>query len=82
VARSESQEIPIPKIASISWYSGDGKFHEARVPIQDLIEDFSTFYGFKFYFVDDHLDVYVLINAKRMDPKFLRIIEKKVFSGP
>jgi hypothetical protein len=82
VARSESQNISIPEVASVSWHSADGKFHEISVPIQNLIEDLPSFYGFKFYFVDDHLDVYLLSRAERIDPKFLRIVEKKVFSGP
>jgi hypothetical protein len=64
----------------VSWYSRDGKLHSVAVPTRELIKDWSVFVGFKFFFVDDHLDVYLLTNRAQRVDKYLDVIETKVFS--
>lgn len=77
--RSESQVVAIPEIAEVSWYSADGKMHNAIVPVRESIKDLSSFYGYRFYFVDDHLDVYLLSQKTPKTSEYLQITRTKVF---
>jgi hypothetical protein len=77
---SESQVVPIPATAEVSWHSADGKMHSVSVPVRELITDMSVFYGFKFFFVDDRLDVYLISEKRPRRSEYLETVATKVFS--
>lgn len=76
----ESRVVAIPETAEASWQAADGSKHHVRVPVRALINDLSVFYGFKFFFVDDHLDVYLLTEKTRRTSPYPEIVTTKVFS--
>lgn len=78
--RSESQVVPVPDVATVSWHSGDGGKHEAVVPIRQSIRDFSRFYGWKFYFVDKHVNVYLISRKSPASSRYLELVDEQVYS--
>lgn len=80
IAVSEDLTVPIPESAEIHWISADSKVHDITAPIRSFVENPPCFYGFRFFFVDDHVDVYVL--NRTGDCSRLQGIERtKVFSS-
>jgi hypothetical protein len=76
---AESQDAVIPENAVAFWTSADSKRHTATLPIRALIPDLRGFSGFEFFFVDDHLDVYL----KSLGPagaKYQEVRSTKVYS--
>ncbi|HEX9146621.1 MAG TPA: hypothetical protein VGA09_20310 [Candidatus Binatia bacterium] len=78
--RSESQVVAIPEIAEVSWHSADGRKHNISVPVRSLITDLSVFYGFRFFFVDDRLDVYLISAKVPKTSGYTDTVATKVFS--
>lgn len=77
---SESWTISVPENVAIHWTSADGKPHEAVAPVRDFIRDAGCFHGFQFFFVDDHVDIYLL--TRKYDCSKLLDVEKiKVYSS-
>lgn len=80
VAVSESLVIPIPETAEVSWISENGKQHDVTAPIRSFVDSPSCFHGFRFFFVDNHVDIYVL--NRTGDCSRLQGVERtKVFSS-
>jgi hypothetical protein len=52
----------VPNTATIRWTSADGQRHEVVAPIRSFFQDTAHLYGFRFFFVDDHVDIYLLKN--------------------
>jgi hypothetical protein len=59
---SEVRELPVPDTATIRWTSADGQRHEVVAPIRSFTHDTAHLFGFRFFFVDDHVDIYLLRN--------------------
>ena len=78
---SEGMTVPVPQTAEIRWTSADGKMHTVNAPIGKFVANSECFYGFRFMFVDDHVDVYI-INRTIDCGRFLNIERTKVFSSP
>lgn len=78
---SESHALPVPQVATVFWTSADGRDHKVEVPVGSLIEDAKRFAGFRFFFVDDHVDVYVRYKKPGW-PKILDVDIKKSYSSP
>jgi len=78
---SEGRVVPVPIVAEVSWFSADGVKHQVSVPIRQLMQRSRHFYGWKFYFVDDRLDVYLLSEEERLPFHYTERTEEKVFSG-
>lgn len=80
MAVSESLTVPIPESAKIHWISADSKVHDITAPIRSFVENPQCFYGFRFFFVDEHVDIYVL--NRTGDCSRLQGVERtKVFSS-
>lgn len=80
VAFSETLTIPIPDAAEIHWISADGKSHEANAPMGSFVGNPACFHGFRFFFADDRVDIYVL--NRKGDCRQMQGIERTlVFSS-
>lgn len=79
-AVSESQTVPVPESADVRWISGDGREHDVTIPIRSLVDNPSCFHGFRFFFVDDHIDIYML-SRKRDCSHIVEIERTKVYSS-
>lgn len=77
---SETITIPVPETALITWRSQDGHSYAVDAPIRSLIRDPGIFYGFKFYFVDDHVDIYLTERINNPGP-YLDVKYTKIYSS-
>ncbi|HZR34417.1 MAG TPA: hypothetical protein VFA75_03500 [Nevskia sp.] len=77
---SESWTISVPERVAISWTSADGQSHDVVAPMRSFIQDAACFHGFQFFFVDDHVDIY-LVSRKYDCSKLLDVEKTKVFSS-
>jgi len=78
MAISETWDSTIPKIARATWVLGDEQL-SAEVPIKSLIKGCARLYGWRFYVVDNQLDVYLLCQLLSPDSHY-RVDRKKVYS--
>jgi hypothetical protein len=78
VAFSETMTIPIPEQIPIHWVSNDSVRHDISVKFRDLVKDKTIFYGFKFNFVDDHVEIY-LVEKLPSRTQYLNLKRTKVF---
>ena len=76
---TEVRTLPVPENATIEWSSADGQHHEATAPMRSLIQDPNCFHGFRFFFVDDHVDIY-LLSRKHDCSKVLDVGRTKVYT--
>lgn len=76
---SDTFTAPIPEFANVQWESEVGNHFHARVPMRSLIKDTRCFYGFRFSFVENQLDIYVL-NKKYDCNKLIELDRIKVYS--
>ena len=60
IPMTESEVVPVPDTATIRWFSADGQRHEVVAPVRSFIHDAACFHGFRFLFVDDHVDIYLV----------------------
>jgi hypothetical protein len=80
VMKSESGNFVLPDFAEIVWIAADGKSHRATAPIRSFVHDPSCFHGFRFFFVDHHIDIYLI--TRRYDcSKMIDVAREKVFSS-
>lgn len=77
---SESMMLPIPDEADVTWKSEDQEDHEAHIPVRSLITDIGNFYGTKFLFVDDHVDLYLIYKIPNKS-MYLNLQYTKVYSS-
>lgn len=77
VLTRETEVISVPESAAIRWTSADGQHHEVTAPMRSFIQDASCFHGFRFQFVDDHVDVYLISRvgdcAKLLNTKLTKV---------
>jgi hypothetical protein len=78
VTTAESEVSRVPESVTIRWTSADAQRHEVVAPIRSVVHDRSCLHGFRFAFVDDHVDIY-LISRVRDCSKLLDTKETKVF---
>jgi hypothetical protein len=76
----EAFTVTVPESVTIRWTSADGQDHEVIAPARSIIRDAACFHGFQFFFVDDHVDVY-LLNRKYDCSKVLDVERIKVYSS-
>lgn len=69
---------PVPDRFDVHWVSSDGVAHSAVVPSGVLVQDMSTFDGFRISFHDDYVDVYVMEKIATPGP-YLNLRARKVF---
>ena len=80
VVFSESLEIPVPESAELHWTEANGKQHNVYAPIRSMVKNPACFHGFRFFFVDDHVDIYIL--NRKGDCKHMQGVDTtKVFSS-
>lgn len=77
---SEAWDAVIPESAEIHWVSAGGSAHDVTAPIRSFVLKPSCFDGFRFMFVDDHVDLYI-INRKGDCTKLFDVETTKVFSS-
>ena len=75
---SESEVVPVPDSATIRWTSADGQHHEIVAPVRKFIDNIACFHGFRFVFVNDHVDIY-LLKRKYDCTKLLDLEQIKVY---
>lgn len=63
---SQGLDSPIPDQTKIHWTTDDGIVHDEIVPTRSLVPDVATFYGFRFFFANDHVNVY--LTERRPNP--------------
>ncbi len=72
--------VPIPESADVMWRTGNGNVHYAHIPVRSRISDIENFYGVKFLFVDDHVDLYFIYKIKN-STMYLNLQYTKVYSS-
>lgn len=77
---SQGMDSIIPERTHVQWETEDGTSHEATIATHSLVRDFRAFYGFRFWFVDDHVDVY-LIERVPNPSHYLSLKYTKVYSS-
>jgi len=64
----QTATVSVPKTALIHWKSFDNQTHEVEVPIRSLVLDWKMFRGFKFTFIDDHVELSVTSHHEKPLP--------------
>lgn len=64
----QTASVLVPETAKIHWKSFDNKVHDVEVPIRSLIMDWNTFHGFKFTFIDDHVELSIANHLEKPPP--------------
>ena len=75
---SDSEVVPVPDSATIRWTLADGQHHEIVAPVRKFIDNIACFHGFRFVFVNDHVDIY-LLKRKYDCTKLLDLEQIKVY---
>ena len=78
VSFTEVKSVHILDLAMVSWTSAGGEKHETTVPIRKLVDDADRLTEMRFFFVDNHVDVYFGYKNKKW-PDVTEIELKKVF---
>lgn len=76
----QGMDSPIPEMTLAYWETDDGIPHSAIIPTKSLVRDTDVFYGFRFYIVDDHVDIYLTERIPTPGP-YLNLKYTKVFSA-
>jgi hypothetical protein len=79
---SETMDLPLPETAEVSWESADNQSHTVFVPIKNLVRDRNVFYGFRFVFIDDYVDVYLIEKRQfKVPTSNVSTVETKAFTS-
>ncbi len=78
---SEGLTGVIPEQTKLHWVTEDDAAHDVTIQTRSLVRDFATFYGFRFYFVDEHVDVYLAEKVPNRS-HHLSVKYSKVYSSP
>ena len=60
VLTQEAEVVSVPETAVIRSTSADGQHHEVSAPMRSFTQNATCFFGFRFQFMDDHVEIYMI----------------------